>query len=345
MGVFDSKTFNSEVFSKYLESVPRVKQNQLLKAGILRVRPELKNMLTEQTGGNFVTVPMSGHIGGTAKNYDGSTNITADGLETFTQAMIVVGRAQSWLEKDFTKDITGKDFMEVIASQVGDYWDDVDQATMLSILKGIFTTAMPNSHTLDITSQSGSAALVGATTLNTAMNNACGANKGIFKCVVMHSDVATNLENLQVLSYWKETDAEGMQKDMALATWNGRVVLIDDEVPVTAVEADGNDPAHNEYTTYILGEGAFDYCDCGAKVPNETHRDPLTHGGEDYLISRQRKLFAPRGFNFVQPNTAIISPTNTHLETGARWSRVADSAGTGYFDSKAIPFARIISRG
>ena len=45
MGVFNSKNFNSEVFGKYLETVPRVKQNAFLKAGILRGRPDLKTML------------------------------------------------------------------------------------------------------------------------------------------------------------------------------------------------------------------------------------------------------------------------------------------------------------
>ena len=69
MGVFNSKNFNSEVFGKYLETVPRVKQNAFLKAGILRSRPDLKTMLTEQTGGNFISVPMTGLIGGDALNY------------------------------------------------------------------------------------------------------------------------------------------------------------------------------------------------------------------------------------------------------------------------------------
>ena len=32
MSVFDSKNFNAEVFGKYLETVPRVKQNALLRA-------------------------------------------------------------------------------------------------------------------------------------------------------------------------------------------------------------------------------------------------------------------------------------------------------------------------
>lgn len=335
MGVFNNKFFNSEVFGKYMETVPKVKQNALLKAGVLRNRSDLKTMLSEQTGGNYVTLPMTGLIGGTPDNYNGSTNITADGIGTYAQSMIVVGRAHGWTEKDFTFDITGKDFMGEISKQVAGYWDDVDQSTILSILKGIFGVTVDGfntKHSLTVDA-------VGATTLNNAIQQAAGANKNLFTTVIMHSEVATNLENLQLLDYVKGTDANGMQRDMALATWNGRTVLIDDDVPTEASEDD------TLYTTYVLGQNAFDYCDCGAKVPYEVARDPKTNGGEETLYTRQRKLFAPKGFSFVQPSTAIISPTNEQLETAARWTVVKDTNGTGYFDSKAIPFARIISKG
>lgn len=338
--IFDSKYFNEEVFGRYLETVPRVKQNAFLSAGVLRQRNDLKTMLTEQTGGNFITLPMTGRIGGTALNYDGATNITATGLETFLQSMIVVGRAKAWQEKDFSYDITGHDFMADIAAQVADYWDDVDQLTILKTLEGIFgvtTNSFSTAHTLDITSAT--TKTVGATTLNDAVQKAAGANKNIFTLAIMHSVVATTLENLQVIEYAKGTDAQGIQKSVAVATWNGRTVLIDDDVPV---DTSGTTP---KYTTYLLGQGAFDYCDVGAKVPSEVHRDPTTAGGQDMLITRQRKVFAPRGFSFVQPTTAIVSPTDAQLATAARWTVVKDTAGTGYYDSKAIPIARIISEG
>lgn len=342
MSVFDSKNFNAEVFGKYLETVPRVKQNALLKAGVLRTRNDIRNMMQDQTGGNFVTIPMTGLIGGTALNYDGSTNITATGIDTYLQSMIVVGRAKAWQEKDFSFDITGKDFMAEIARQVGNYWDDIDQGLLLSILKGIFgvsANSFASAHTLDITSAT--TKTVGAGTLNSAIQKAAGANKDIFKVAIMHSVVATNLENLQLLEYWKQTDANGVQRPTSMASWNGRTVLIDDDVPV---DTSGTNPV---YTTYILGENAFDYCDCGVKVPSETHRDPTTAGGQDMLITRQRKLFAPRGFSFVQPSTPIVSPTNANLETAARWTPVKDTNTTTptYFNNKAMPFARILSEG
>lgn len=345
-GIFDSKYFNTEVFGKYLETVPRVKQNALLKAGVLRTRSDLKTMLTDQTGGNFITVPMNGRIGGDPLNYDGSTDITADGIGSYLQSMIVVGRAKAWQEKDFSFDITGKDFMEVITSQVADYWDDVDENTILSILAGIFgvtTGGFSTSNTYDISASKGDAGKVGPTTLNSAIQQAAGANKNIFTLAIMHSVVATNLENLQILEYEKQTDANGIQKETALATWNGRTVLIDDDVPTATVGS--GDTAYTTYTTYILGQDAFDYCDCGAKVPTEPWRDPHTAGGVDQLITRQRKLFAPRGFSFVQPSAPIVSPTDAQLSTAARWTLVKDTAGTGLYPTKAIPIARVISRG
>lgn len=390
MAVFDSKYWNAEVFGKYLETIPRIKQNAFLKAGVLRSRPDLKTMLADQTGGNFISIPMTGLIGGDALNYDGTTDVTATGLETFLQSMIVVGRMKAWKEKDFTFDITGKNFMEEIGKQVSFYWDDVDQATVLSILKGIFgvsTNSFNTKHTLDITeAATASGQVVGATTLNNATQKAFGANKNLVTMAIMHSAVSTTLENLQILEYRKQSDAEGIQRAVALADWNGRAVMIDDDVPalsgyyaaestdagalkvvsssastgqilLSTVQAADFYPANvaandyvvagNKYTTYLLGQNAFDYCDCGAKVPNEVWRDPKTDGGEDWLITRQRKLFAPRGFSFVMPSSPVTSPENSVLETAARWDIVKDtnSSSRGYFPSEAIPFARIISRG
>lgn len=348
-GIFDSKVFNPEVFGKYLETIPRIKQNAFLTSGIFRNRTDLKNMLTDQTGGNFITVPMVGRIGGDPVNYDGNTNITTSGIGTFYQSMIVVGRAKGWEEKDFSFDITGHDFMRDIAAQVSDYWDDVDQATILSILKGVFgVTAFANANTLDISSAATAAdTVVGPATLNNAIQKAAAANKNIFTMVIMHSAVATNLENLELLEYRKQTDANGIQRRIALADWNGRTVLIDDDVPTEEVAASGSDPAYTKYTTYVLGQGSITYCDCGAKTPIESSRDAATDGGVDKLYTRQRKLFAPYGFSFVQPSTPIVSPTTAQLETAARWALVKDTAASNptTIDTKAIPIARIISRG
>lgn len=340
MAQFDSKTFNAEVFGRYVERIPDLKKNELLKSGAIVSRQDLANLFDEQTGGNYATIPMYGLIDGTPINYDGVNDITATSTKTYSQSIVVVGRAKAWTEKDFAYDITGKtDFMSNVAQQVAKYWEDVDQNTLLSILKGIFSMTgtknleFVNNHTTTVEGN------VTATTLNNAMQKASGDNKAAFTVAIMHSQIATNLENLQVLDYYKYTDENGVQRQLNIASWNGRTVLIDDSLPVDATEG--------TYTTYVLGQGAFGEVDCGAKVPYEMYRNPLTNGGLDTLITRRRKAFVPYGISFTKSSMASLSPTDAELETGANWTLVNDGAASNpsYINHKAIPMARIVSEG
>ena len=348
MAQFDAKVFNPEAFQKYRDRIPDLKKNELLRAGVLRTRNDLKATLADQVGGNYITIPMKGLLDGTPVNYDGATNITATSTKTYSQSMVVVGRAKAWVEKDFSFDITGGvDFMSNVAAQVNKYWENIDQEMLINILNGIFAMTgaenlkFVNGHTTDISGNADAAARMGATTLNSAIQKASGDNKAIFTVALMHSVVATNLENLQLLEYLKYTDKNGMTRDLGIATWNGRIVLIDDSLPVTG------EGETAKYTTYLLGNGAFDYCNCGAKVPNEMERDPAINGGQDTLYTRQRKLFAPYGISFTKASVASLSPTDDELKNGANWELVNDGAADNksYINHKAIPIARIISLG
>ncbi len=108
------------------------------------------------------------------------------------------------------------------------------------------------------------------------------------------------------------------------------------------------DGTYTTYTTYVLGTGAIDYENIGAKVPEEMDRNPSKNGGEDTLYSRRRKVFAPKGISYEKKVQATLSPTDAELANGENWALVHDE-GVGsnrkYFDHKAIPIARIISRG
>lgn len=346
---FDSKIFNGEVFGKYVERVPDLKRNELLKSGALRSRSDLKTLFSEQTGSHYATVPMFGRIGGDALNYDGNTDITATSTTTYQQSMIVVGRAKGWVEKDFSTDITGGvDFMSNVANQVGKYWDNIDQDILLAVLNGIFSmTGAENlkfvkEHTLDVSANGDGK--VNETTLNTATQQACGDNKNSFSLVIMHSAVSTNLENLNLVERLKYTDTNGIQRELNIGTWNGKTVIMDDSMPAIKKGSSGPD-AYTEYHTYVLGNGAIDFVDVGATVPYEMARDPKTNGGQTTLYSRQRKVFAPYGISFTKKTVASFSPTNDELKNGGNWELVKDSAGTERINHKAIPIARIISRG
>lgn len=400
---FDSKSFNPQAFKYMVGRVPNLHMNEIKKSRALAGNPDIKATLGGSQGGTgYARIAMRGLLDGDAVNYDGQTDITATSTKTFEQGVVAVGRAKAWTEKDFSYDITGGvDFMQNIADQVGEYWDEIDQSTIIAILQGIFSMtgtknlAFVNNHTYDITEQVDGK--VSATTLNSAVNKACGANKKKFTLVFMHSDVSTNLENLNLVAHLKYTDAQGIQRELDLYTWNGKLVVVDDDMPaavqegfyikakstdegalevvadatesptakqikvseVTPVATNYTTPAvgdyvvfvddFTEYTTFVLGNGSISYEDLGVKVPYEMNRDPKTNGGQDTLYSRQRKVFAPFGISYEKKSQASLSPTDEELKNGANWSLVhsgeTQENQRSYINHKAIPIARIISRG
>ena len=360
---FDAKSFNAEAFKYKVGTVPNLKMNELKKSSALVGNPDIKDVFSSQNGTGYARIAMRGLADGDAVNYDGQTDITATSTKTFEQGVVVVGRAKGWVERDFSYDITGKvDFMDNIAKQIAEYKDGLDQGTILAILKGIFAmTGGKNAefvakHTTTVDGD------MTATTLNSATNKACGANKKAFALVFMHSDVSTGLENLNLIERLKYTDAQGITRSLDLGTWNGKLVVVDDDMPAeegyfpatasdpgalkvvanSATPTDGEIKASavtpyfgngavaadtyvvpgTRYTTYALGKGSISYEDIGVKVPYEMDRDPKVNGGEDTLYIRQRKCFAPFGISYEKASQASLSPTDAELANGANWSVV-----------------------
>jgi len=58
MAVFDSKIFNPEVFQKYLQRVPNLKRNELIKSGAIQRVSTYKNRMVDQVGGNYIIEPI-----------------------------------------------------------------------------------------------------------------------------------------------------------------------------------------------------------------------------------------------------------------------------------------------
>ena len=343
---FDSKSFNPEAFGAYVKRIPNVTRTELAKSRAVGANEQARAALGNQTGSLYARIPYFGRISGkTSQNNDGATNIQSNGTTTYEQGFITASRMDSWTERSFSKNITsGVDFMDNVAAQIADYKMEVKQALLLSILKGVFAmnteggTVAANAakdfiekHTFDITEVEDG--MVGAATLNTAMQKACGDNKAIFKLAIMHSVVATNLENMKLLKYLTYTDKDGITRDLALASWNGRTVLIDDGMPV-----DGD-----AYTTYVLGEGAVILDDIGDSVPYEMSRDPKTNGGQDTLYVRDRYIIGVDGISFEKPASLTASASNSDLENGTNWNIIND--GTTAIPHKAIAIAKIVSKG
>ena len=248
MAKFNSKSFNPQAFGAYVERIPNVTKSELTRSGAVGVNENARAALSNQTGAVYARVPYFGRISAsTSQNNDGASDITAATTTTYEQGFVVASRMDSWTERSFSKNITaGTDFMDNVAAQIADYKAEVKQGILLKMLKGIFS--MPTTgntleatsaaefiqkHTYDVTSTE--TGKVDASTLNSAIYQACGDNKSAFKLVIMHSAVATGLENLNLFKFLTYTDKDGITRDLNLGTWNGRTVLVDDTMPVETV--------------------------------------------------------------------------------------------------------------
>ena len=304
---FDSKSFNPEAFGKYVDSIPNVEKTELAKSGAIGKNENAHNALATQTGSLYARIPYTGRISAsTSQNYDGVNDITSSNLDTFEQGFITAGRMDGWTERDFSYDITsGKDFMDVVGEQIAVYKQQVAQGMLLNVLNGIFSMKenwadnpvanaaaqeFKTKHTYDITGKAGMDAYVGAGTLNTAIQKACGDNKDIFKLAILHSATATNLENLRLLSYLTYTDADGITRNLAIGTWNGRLVLVDDGMPVKFVATTAG-----VYTVTVGGS-------------NASEGDKFVIDGDEYTVEAADTK-TPTG---VATSLATALGSNTH---------------------------------
>lgn len=256
MKYFDSKVFNGEAFGSYIKRIKNTRKNELAKSKAIGRNEAAALALSNQTGSLYASVPYFGRIDGkTSQNNDGGSDIQSSGTSTYVQGFVVASRMDSWTEKSFSKNITaGVDFMDNVAKQIDNYKLTVKQTIILAILKGVYgmntvgetikakvAKEFIEKHTYDITSETSGEepGNVKSTTLNKAIQRAGGDNKNIFVLVIMHSEISTNLENLKLLKYMTYTDADGIERDLSLGTWNGRLVLVDDNMPTEEVIATG----------------------------------------------------------------------------------------------------------
>ena len=386
-GTFNKKYFNERAFGAYYDTIPQERLNLLIKSGVLQGNNRIREMFASQTGAEYGIIPMIGRLKGKPVNYDGKTKYDeGKTLPTYKQGVVAIGRKDKFYEDDFTYDVTSKkDFMSQVADQLGDYWDSAWEDVLLIITKALFSMksdagkVFASKHTYDISGEKESS--VAETTLNTALQKACGDRRRNFKLAVANSVIVTTLEGKKLVTNLRYNDPNGIERELNVYTWNGKLLIEYDEIteeegdPIYAKTSDKTltegktyytksgtnytavaEPSvenignyyevsgygDSKYVTYVFGKGAFDYEDLGAKVPHEMDRD--ADNDRDYLYERQRKVMAPHGVSYLMKNQATDSPTDEELADGANWDLVVGSDGNTY-NHKEIAIARIISKG
>ena len=241
--------------------------------------------------------------------------------------------------RDFIRDVQGADPMGNIVSRVAKYWNKYRQRMIIGVLNAVFGIAEDEDwakHTYNIatsTAEVGEANIIGATTLNDAITQALGDHKNSFALAVMHSDVAKTLENLQLLEFRKYTDARGITSTLSIGDYNGKLVVVDDGMPVKDSESA---TGKKEYTTYLLGVGSILIGSGNQSHPVEAVREATKNGGQDLLLTRRTESIHPNGFSF-EPAEAKLIYTDTEITNSANWKRK--------MPHKVIPMAKLVTNG
>ena len=344
MATYLGYNFDPELFMLNWQAAVDPTATALVESGAVQNNAEIQRLIAN--GGDFYTIPFYDVLNGTVHNYDGNTDIVPSYTAGKAQSGIVFGRDAAWGEKQFVRDYnSGADPMKQITSQTAKFWQKQRQNILMKILGGIFGVADDGSdawdewqlHTTNLAASGSSvteANKVGAATAAEAIQKAVGDNSSIFSMAMMHSSVALALAKLEQLEFRKFTDANGVQRPLRIADWNGMTVIVDDGVPT---KASSGVSGEMEYTTYLFGAGAIQHATAPVTNPVETYRDPLKNGGENYLITRIRETYHPNGFTFTKPSGYSASPTDAQLAANANWQLVGNP--------KSIAIARLITNG
>ena len=327
--VFDSTVkFNGEVFARAVENLKSTTKVEVVPYLKRNYDRELARMFPAQGGGNVATILISGNLGGTAQNYDGSTDIVPNNVINYSQTVIAIGRVNAWKEKDFILSIAGKSELDNQAFEVAVARDVNVKASALSILTALFDGT--NGVLKDITIEKTTS--VAVSDLNDAVIKACGDLAKEFDVVVMDSYYAGQLANAKLLEYAKYNDEQGIERvSHDIAYWGGKLVVIDDSV--------GTNASVGTHNVYAFGRRSWKYCDLLVKYPYELARDSFTKGGVDSLISRQRYILAPYGVSW-KGSASIVSPTEEQLATATNYELVEGADGNA-ISTKIIPFAHL----
>jgi len=293
-----------EVWNDYFQE-KSAEKNALLNSGIAYTDSQIQNLANG--GGQFVHLPFFTDLDGDeeagGKGYDGDP-LTMDKIGTAEDVAVKIFRAKMWGATDFSGILSGADPMGAIADRVIAFWERKRQKAMIATLSGIFGGALASTHVLDISGNTGDAAVIDPSSTIDA-GALLGDQADNLAAIAMHSATYAKLQKDNVIEFVEPSDAK-----VRIPTYLGKRVIVDDGMPV--------DTANGVYTTYLFASGALAYARITKDVTTvETDRD--TAGGVDTLTSREAWILHPRG---VKWKVTTANPGNADLATAGNWERV-----------------------
>jgi hypothetical protein len=297
-------------FAKYFRQ-KLAEKSALIRSGVVSSDPALANVIAANggVGGTTVNLPFWNDIIGEDEVLSDITPLTAGKITAGQDVAVCLRRGRAWSVSDLAADFACDDPVAAIADRIADYWSRRRQASVFSVLKGVFADNVANDGGdlfLDISGEVGDDAVLNKNTLNMGAQK-LGDAKDMLVAVAMHSMAEARLNEVGGSAYV----ARAADNPAALSRYNGRAIIMDDSVPY--------DSSTGVATIYLFGAGAIALNDVPTKVPFEAGRDILS--SMDVLATRNSWIAHVRGVKW-RGVASGATPTNAELELAASWDRV-----------------------
>lgn len=296
-----------EVFNAYMQQYSD-ENSAFIQSGV--AVPDARVSANITAGGKLVNMPFWNDLGGDDEVLgDGDTALETGKITAGKDVAAVMYRGRGWAVNELAAVISGDDPMRALLDRIGAYWLRQEQKVLISVLSGIFKTnaTLASTHLLDISSKTGSAANISASTVLDAKQKLGDAAEKL-AVIVMHSVVYTKLQKDNLIEFIKPSD--GGEK---IAFYLGYRVVVDD----------GNKPETDGiYTSYLLATGSFGR---NTGTPTElttfeTAREAAK--GNDLVYTRRAFVMHPYGVKWTDTDVVGITPSNNELATIENWERV-----------------------
>lgn len=297
-----------ENFTKYT-SEKATEKNIFFRSGIVAPNPQLVELL--EVGGKTIIMPFVKPLTGDSEIPSEDGDLTLNNINTSDDMARRQLRAKAWGENQLASILSGTNVMDRIGSAVSDYWATEYTKILISTCKGVFAKLID--HVNDISAKEGNEALFNTSDaidtkfiLGDSADNigAVAVNSAVYAYMLKQDQIATipasdGKGNIRV---YKPLMAE---------------VIVDDAIPYDNTTKVGS--------MYMYGKGAFGFVESDKGINSaEIGRNKLRGMGENFLVTRKQFVLHPLGVQWSEPTSSIVSPTNSDLETSARYTRVKE---------------------
>jgi hypothetical protein len=217
-------------------------------SGIVESAPEFNELAAG--GGREVKMPFWKDLTATRQILSDAASLTVNKITSDQDIARIHNDAQVWSVNHLAKVISGDDPMQAIVDLVAEYWARTDEGLIISALKGVFAAASMSGNKLTIGAEatgsySDATKLNGVTFVDATQK--LGDRGDRLTAIAVHSATEAALRKLDLIDF--VPDSEGK---MTIKTFQGRRVIVDDNMPVRAGTTSGQ-----VYTSFLFGPGAF----------------------------------------------------------------------------------------